>query len=52
MATTLGTVSIFDLTENSNESIWIPAYENEEGQKYKFIEPTFTTDGMEQLVHT
>lgn len=42
---------MYDLTDNTNESVWIQPYETEDGYRYKFIEPTFTTDGYEQLTH-
>ena len=46
----IGSVSVYDLTENNNESTRIPSFE-EEGHKYKFLEPTFTTDGFDNQVH-
>lgn len=42
---------MYDLTDNTNESTWILPLENEEGHKYRFTEPTFTTDGIEQQTH-
>jgi len=49
--TTIGSIQMYDLTDHTNESTRVPPIETEDGQKYWFTEPTFTTDGFETQTH-